>query len=367
MLIHLLCLSICGTFAEEIRQNQNSSGVQFLGAPYIFANSDLGLVYGMGGGLSRSPKLYILFFFNVSNNNLVEGGVLQGEYSYSDWKFSDVSWISKAPQYIYSLQDNNPEIIAKAIMTRFELQLSALRRVGNLEIGPTMMFRKSFARDHKDKDDNPIPRNSYERFGNANVELLGIRARYETTSPVRPTDGILLDGSLRFGRTNSNTYKSPRFDLDGEIKIGWTKPISSVSRFYSRIWCIFQLEAPPPVQQHLGWERNHRGQPYMREWGRRMLSGRFQLHFTFLERSKFPLDYLNKLIPVIKPDRMDFEIVPFYDVGEIGDPAFGWHKPRHGFGIGIHAVLPPELVLRLDFAIAPGGPIRYFIGAGETL
>jgi len=367
VLILMLCCSISCLFAKDNAEIQNVNDLQFLGAPYVFANSDLGLVYGLGGGFSRSPNLYLLCFFNFSTNSLIEGGVLQGEYSYLNWKLSDVSWISKAPQYIYTIQNNDPQIIAKALMIRYELQLSDLRKVGNCEIGPTMIIRRSSSRDHKDKDDNPVPGDSFERFGEGSVQLLGIRSRYETTSPVRPIDGILIDGSLRFGRTNGDVYKLPRFDVDAEIKIGWARPITKGTRFYARIWSIFQLEAPPPVQQHLGWERNHRGQPYMREWGRRMLSGRFQYHITAFKRSPVPLAILHRWLPIIKPNRVDYEIVPFYDIGEVGDPAYGWHKPRHALGIGLHLVLPPELVLRLDFAIAPGGPLRYFIGAGETL
>ncbi|MBT7618009.1 MAG: hypothetical protein HN590_12070 [Calditrichaeota bacterium] len=365
--ILLLCSSISISRAGDTSENQDLNNLQFLGAPYVFANTDLGIVYGVGGGISRSPNLYLLFFLNFSTNSLIEGGVLQGEYTYLNWNFSEVSWISKAPQYIYTIQNNDPQVIAKALMVRYELQLSALRKVGSWEIGPSMIVRKSSARDQKDKDDNPILEDSYERFGEGNVQLLGVRAKYETASSLRPIAGILIDGSLRFGRTNGDVYQLPRFDVDAEIKIGWAIPITSKTRIYARIWSIFQLEAPPPAQQHLGWERNHRGQPYMREWGRRMLSGRLQFHFTTVKRSPFPLVYMHEWIKIIKPARVDYEIVPFYDVGEIGDPAYGWHKPRHGIGIGLHLVMPPELVLRLDFAFAPSGPLRFFIGAGETL
>jgi hypothetical protein len=298
---------------------------------------------------------------------LIEGGISQAELKTPQWRFVDISWLSKMPRIIYTQEDNDPQEVARAVVTQFELQLSALRRFGELEIGPSALIRAVKAQDAKDANEYPIPLNSFRRFGTADMELAGVRMRYLTTSIVRPIDGVILDMSVRAGRASGNNSSSPVFDADTDIKAGWAKPVSENGRIYLRTWAMFQLNAPPSVRNFLGWERNHRGQPYMREWGRRFLSGRFQYHHCFKRSSSFPMEQLNSVFPFIKPCKLDFEIVPFYDIGAIGDPEFGWHKTRSGFGAGLHIILPPELVFRIDFAVAPNGPFRFYIGAGETI
>ena len=358
-----------GMYASEANEANETDprGWKFLGAPYVYANSDFGLVFGGGGGISKTPNIYILYWGSISGNGLLEGGISSAEFQWKNWRFLDVSWVSKSPRYIYTLHDNDPEIVAKATVTQYELQISALRRIERFELGPTILKRVVSAKDAKDANDRVIPLTAFDRFGEANIELAGLRCRYSTTSPIRPLDGVVLESALRVGRAKSDLFDEAKFDGDAELKIAWAEDDLPEGRLYIRGWAIFQLETPPPAQQFLGWERNHRGQPFMREWGRRFLSGRLQYHRTFARRTDFPLVHLHRLMNFVSPDYLDWEFVPFYDVGVVGDPAYGWHKTRHAIGIGLHAVLPPDLVFRLDFALAPGGPLRFFIGAGETI
>ncbi len=375
-------VTMLDTLVEQANPTEETGKVRFLGAPYAFANSDLGLVVGAGGGISKEPGFYSLFFIDGSLGGLLEGGISSMEIETENWRILDISWIAQKVLYIYTLSDNDPQILAGALQTQYEFNISALKKMGNSgwEIGPTTLVRfvrTREARDLRDPNDpkksllytdgRNIPRSTFARFEDADVELIGFRARYSNTNPVRPTDGWVFESAVRAGRTDGDAYAVPRFDMDFEGKIAWAIPVTERSRFYLRAWTIFQLEAPQPVQQFLGWDRNHRGQPYMREWGRRYLSGRVQYYHTIAHNSGFPWVPLHNLWHVLPPSLLDYEIVPFYDVGVIGDPQCGWHETRHGFGIGIHAVLPPDLVFRLDFCYAPEGPVRFYLGAGEAI
>ncbi len=374
-----LAASTMDTLLESSQIVPKQEGLKFLGAPYVYANTDMGLVMGVGGGLSKPPNFYSLFFVDGSFNGMLQGGVSMMEIKSGDWRFIDVSWISQKLLYIYTLSDNDPQILAGALQTQYELNFSALHDLGGgWEAGPTVLVRFMRSREARDLVDpnNPgqsvlysegrnIPKSTYPRFRDADVELAGYRFRYTSTSPVRPTDGWIFETALRAGRTDGDAYATPRFDMDFEARLARAIPLTHRSRLYLRGWTILQLEAPPPVQQFLGWDRNHRGQPFMREWGRRFLSGRIQYHWMFAENSRFPWGHLHSLWSALPDMRLHYEIVPFYDIGAVGDPAFGWHETRHALGIGIHAVLPPDLVFRLDFAIAPGGPLRFFLAAGE--
>ena len=373
-LVLILTFLVIFPYSKSIRASgidtiQTEYKWQSLGAPYIYANSDEGLVFGGGGGLSRFPDFYLLFFFSVSNKGMIELGIAQSEFisPSGKWKFLNESWGSQAPAYIYTLQTNDPEILAEAMSNLYELYFSALRKKGKLEVGPTTIIKIVSSKEIKDKKGNSLSDLAYKRFGKADLQLAGLRLRYNDSSPIRPLKGINFESALLIGRSMSEEFKHPKIDGNIDLKIGITLPIASYSRIYCRVWTILQLYTPEPLHQFLGWGRNHRGQPYMREWGRRFLSGRFQYHLTFSENSNVPFCYVNQILSIVPPTPISWEIVPFYDIGAIGDPEFGWHKTRHGFGIGIHMVMPPELVLRLDFAIAPGGPIRFFIGSGETL
>ena len=345
----------------------NESQWQIIGAPYVLANSDVGVAYGAGGGVSYYPKLYLLWWFGYSTKGLLSVGISSAEFNTPKWKFLDVSWASKMPAYQYTLHDNEPQIIGKADVTQYEFQLSALRKYGKLEIGPTGMIRIVSAENAEDGIGNSVPLDTFDRFGKADVELIGLRVRYNTASPIRPINGTIFEAALRGGRSDWERFDNPRFDMDAELRIGSAFAYSPRNRLFLRAWGMYQMEAPPPVQNFLGWERNHRGEPFMREWGRWFLSGRIQYHLTWIEHSPQPMKLLNELFSFIKPALIDYEIVPFYDIGAIGDPAYGWNKTRHAIGLGFHIVLPPDLVFRLDLAISPGGPMRFYIGAGETI
>jgi len=351
--------------AEESADSTDANRWKLLGAPYLFANSDFGLIYGVGGGISKYPDVYIIYGASGSTKGEFDGGISAAQIVTRRWRFENKTRFSKSNRYIYTLHDNDPETVASAVTNLIELQFGVLHRFGQFEIGSTLLLKKVKSGDVKDSDDNPITAD-YSRFREADLELIGVKSRYQTTNIIRPMDGLIFESMIRAGRMGYENHTGD-FDADAEIKLGYAKPTTEDSRLYARIWSQFQLNAIPPLQNFLGWERNHRGQPFGREWGRRVLSGRIQYHLTVARKTKFPLVYIHNLISLIQPDRLDWEVVPFYDIGAVGDPSFGWHKTRHGIGFGLHVILPPELVFRLDIAFAPGGPVRFFLGPGETL
>lgn len=364
-IICLMAVSVSQLCADEVADSSVAREWKFLGAPYVVANSDFGLIFGAGGGISKFPKIYIIYSASVSSAGDYSGGISSAQIVTERWRFENKTQLSKSNRYIYTLNDDKPEAIASTMTNTRELQLSALRRFGLFEIGPTVLIKTVRSNGTKDADDNPSLID-YPRFRKGDIELIGIRSRYQTANIVRPIEGVIFEGMIRAGRMGDENGKG-KFEGDTELKLGYAKPVTDESRIYARVWSQFQLNAMPSLQNFLGWEQNHRGQPFMREWGRRVLSGRLQYHMTIAKQTKFPLVYLHELIALFPADRLDWEVVPFYDIGAVGDPANGWNKTRHGLGVGFHIILPPELVFRFDVAFAPGGSIRFFLGAGETL
>ena len=346
-------------------------GWRFLGAPYMEVDSDDGLVLGLGAGVSLPPRYYILNWIESSFRGFFRIG-LEGEVETGGLRHVGKISFDRMYRYLYSEEGADPEAFAKALVEHSEIKLSALRPSawGSnrwFEIGPSIHIEHAKGIDPTDTEGVRLPIESLDRFRPGTLVLAGIHARYRTTGPVRPLDGVVLSVILQAGGVEWNGWEKPRTEATAVLHGAWAVPAGDHLRIYLRGEGRLQLESPPPLRDYIGGGERVRGIPDRREFGRRVLLGRAQLHLTAIRGMRWPMELASAIIPPIPVWPMEVEVVPFYDVGAVGDPDFGWLKTRHGFGGGLRFVLPPDLVVHLDIAQSPGGETKFYFGFRETL
>jgi len=341
---------------------------QILGAPYIAADSDFGVTLGLAAGVAHVPGFTMITLGSVSTRGLA-GGRFEGEATTNNRRLPFRLAFQRARYNLYPPGGVYPDPAFRAYLDRFELRFATLlRHDGGLEFGPEVYVLTSRGLRPEDMDGHSVPLEAFSRFQAGYSAMAGPRIRYRTTSPIRPMDGVILDAVLRGGRSGGDAFSTPRNDWSADLWASWTRPLSGRLRLYTRLWGRLQGEAPPPVRNHLGGGLTVRGQPLMRDYGRRQVLGRAQVHWTLARGIRWPGDLANRLWSALPSWPLDAELVFFADAGAAMDPDEPrWRRTRQGYGVSLHIVLPPELVFRLDIAISPGGPVFFYTGGGESL
>lgn len=354
--------------ASQVEEEARKQKWQFLGAPYVTADSDNGIILGIGTGIAKTPTAAFIINSSVSTTGLA-GFTLRGEMGNERTRYILRNALWLFPSNIYPFQGDLPDWEATALLQHTEIQWAALRKITpNFEIGPEIWTDFAKGIEPEDQDGNPLNVNYIPRLIDGSLVLGGIRARYKTTSSVRPIDGVILDLAVRTGRADGVMFKTPRHTTTADFWAAIAKPISPKLRFYARGWFRYQDEAAPSVRNPIGGVFTLRGQPFARDYGRRMVAGRFQLHYKVAEHVKSIGRVAHRIIPFIPEWDLEFEVAPFADIGAVGDPEYGgWHRTRQGYGMSFRLVLPPDLVLFLDLAFTPGGAGSYYFGGGESL
>ncbi len=354
--------------AETVPDSSYSGQWQFLGAPYVTGDSDFGLIFGVATGVAKPPNLALIINGSVALKGLA-GATVFGEAGSDKVKYSGRISLWRFPTKLYHETGAPPDWYASAMLERGEFQVAALRRLGpHLEAGPETW--NEFARGTvvEDPDNRPLDVNDLPRYRFGMLNMLGLRVRYRTTSAVRPLDGIILDAAIRGGRTDGDQYTHPRATLAADIRAAIARPVLPRTRVYLRGWGRFQSEAATSIRNPIGGIYTLRGQPYGRDYGRRMLAGRFQVHWTAVPGIRWIGRTVNSLLPFIPAWPLDLEAAPFADIGAVADPDYGgWRRTRQGYGLSLRLVLPPELVFFFDVAITPGGNPMFYFGGGESL
>lgn len=344
----------------------DSSKVQIIAAPWASANSDEGVVFGATAGLAK-PDMVIFPSAYIATLGSVGFGV-KGEISTNDWIWLGESTISKSIKYLYPDGSGIPDYDAKATVNRFFTTLSVLKPFDNgWEVGPDILIDMTQSKEVKNADGQPSDKSNYPRFGDGSIYQLGIKARWRTTSAIRPKNGWIVELALRGGRAAGDEIVGVKPDLANDLRVAYVTAFTDRSRIYLRSWWRYQLNAPAPVQNDLGWVRSLRGQPIHRDYGRKIICSRIQYHYLITDSWGWPLEVAHSIFSLFPVAKLEVEWVGFYDMGITGDPSFGWTTPRHGLGMGFRFALPPELVVFIDFAISPGADWRYYTGTGETI
>ncbi len=347
--------------------NEENGQYRFIAMPYLSGGSDEGLEIGITSGLARYPDMMIYAIGSWSTKGYTSLGI-RGEKNAGRYRLIGKTYITRIMRYLYHDEAGVPEPYASAAVRRLEVKLAALRDVGtNLELGPEMILEIADGKDVENADGQPASIDSLTRFGCGSIAQIGIRTRYRTTSSMRPLNGLIIDGSVRLGRADSDVLEDPALDFGCDLWAAAARPFNPRTRLYLRGWWGYQHRTPPPNRLSLGGKWTLRGQPDQRDFGRRTINGRAQLHYLMIPEWKQPLGTLHNLWSVIPNYRIDLETVAFLDIGRVGDPDYGWRKTRCGYGGGLRFVFPPEMVFFLDIAGSSGGGMRYYIGVGETL
>lgn len=342
--------------------------LEWLGAPYVSADSDNGITLGLGTQVRYGPRMALIINTSVSTENLA-GLTVRGEAASDRYKHIIRTTLWKMPIKLYPVAGASPDWHTKSLLQHTELQWATLRRFSpHFEFGPEIWsdFAKGIAPE--DPYGMSVPVSALPRLRDGSLVLAGLRMRYRTTSAVRPLDGIIFDWALRAGRADGIEFTTPKPTVTSDLWLGYALPITDKLRLYSRFWGRYQMEAANSVRNPIGGLYTLRGQPFSRDFGRRMISGRFQLHYTAFEHVRFIGKTLHKIIPFVPEWDLEFEMAPFADIGAVGDPDWGkWRKTRQGYGMSFRIVLPPELVLFFDLAVSPGGTPLYYFGGGESI
>ncbi len=335
--------------------------------PFIFANSDDGVQYVFGLGLSKYPKFYAIAGAQITSKGNVGVG-FDGEASIGDRRYIFDLGFSRRGDDTFPSMGNKPESIAKATTSSLKINLSTLANITDrFEFGPVVNVSTSESKDFELLNDSEFDPKVLMNYQKANLSLFGARARYSTTSPIRPTDGVIIDGMVLAGRSEGEFNATPRFDLNASLRLAIAKPLSRNFMLYLRNDSHFQLETPTPLRKHIGGDKELRGEPLRRDLGRRVLLGRAQLHYTITRSFTMPWRMVHAIFKSVPINSAEIELVPFYDVGVAGDPDYGWKRTRHGYGMGLKFVLPPDLVITLDFATTASGLTGFYFMFGQTI
>lgn len=369
LLVLLTLFAVAGASASPAADSTDSAdrGAHILAAPYVVGNSDDGLTLGFGFGANRPPSLYAVSSIEYSLTGqlsaYVEGEVWLGEYRYA----GKVSY-SRGDFGIYPTLPVDPEAVAEADIERVDIKLAALRPLSpRFELGPAVWIESARGMRPEDPDKVPLELATLAPFRPGSLALGGVRARWRTTSSVRPMDGYILDLITQAGAAWADEWDDAKPDATVQFKAAMAKPLHPRLRYYLRAETRLQLNTPPIVRNYNGGEKKVRGQPKRREYGRRAIYTRAQTHWTMLDDWRWPSEVAHSLFSFIPVYDLDVELVPFYDMGVMADPDFGWLPARHGVGMGLHFVIPPELVLRVDVGVSPGGSPRFYFTIGESI
>ena len=369
ILIAAMILSpIAGYPAAPDSAAARSSDWEFLGAPYITIDPDFGLVGGIGLGLQKPPYTSMLIHGAVSTKRQ-SGLTFKGEAGSDKTTlvFTFREWLN--PANIYPNAGALPDPVAKALLQRTEIKFSFLhRRTPTFEIGPDIWYEFDQGLEPESPDGIPLDVSSIPRYRSGSVAMTGLRARWRTTSATRPLDGIILDAALLAGRADGYEYTVPRLTIAGNLWISAAKPVTDRLRLYGRLRMDAISESPTSVRYFVGGENTLRGQPFNRDYGRRLIAARFQMPIRIARDVTLFTDIAQFILPFFPTWRLEMELAPFADFGAVGDPDLGgWKRTRQGYGLGFNIVLPPELVFFFDLGYTPGGSALFYFGAGETL
>lgn len=369
----ILCLTICLAAqlslaaSPENGTDETKAKTIVLTAPWISANSDEGLVGGFSAGFSRYPEMLLYSSFYTSSKGHIGIG-LRGEQAIGDWRLSGTVSLTRIVRLLYEPVSGVPEPYAEAIVNRFDLNIASLKELTpNFEIGPNLIIDIARGESPVDPDDVSIDISTLPRFQRGATALLGLRGRYSTTNPLRPIDGYVVESSFGVGRSSGDYLNAPKFDFASELRLTYASPLTKDTRFYTRAAWSHQHSTPPPTRSFTSMLKNLRGMPDQRDFDRRSLSLRTNIYFMLLKEWSLPFRIMHNIWSKIPLVDMNVEMVAFYDIAEIGDPESGWRIPRRGYGTGFRFVIPPELVLYLDFATTPDGDVQFYIGTGELL
>jgi hypothetical protein len=344
----------------------NPSKWQFLGAPYITADSDNGVIFGVGTGIAKQPNLALIINTSVSTTGLA-GFTVRGEAASRNYRYIMKNAIWKFPTNIYSFQGAFPDWQVTSLLQHTEIQWAFLRKISpNFEMGPEIWTDFAKGLSPEDPDGNSVAVSNIPRLRDGSLALGGIRARYRTTSAVRPMDGVIIDFAIRAGRADGVMFTQPKFTTTADLWTAFAKPLSKRSKLYMRGWFRYQDQAAPSVRNGIGGIYSLRGQPYSRDYGRRLISTRIQYHYRLVDHVN--IRAIRKVLPFIPEWDLQFEVAPFADIGAVADSDFnGWHRTRQGYGISLRFILPPDLIFFLDLAMSPGGKQQFYFGGGESL
>lgn len=361
ILLALTSTGICENNAES------ETKTSLIAAPYIAGGSDEGIEFGLSAGISRYPVLMMYFTGSVSTKGYSSTSI-RGEFSTGNFRYSGEISGSRVLRYLFPPQPDFPDEYASALIDRLEFNLAMLKPVSDeLEFGPKIAIDIAEGNEIEYIDGTPGLSSTLPRFGYGISSQLGLMGRFHTTSTFRPTDGILAELSLLGGNASGVNLEKSVLDFSSEISFVYAKLLSDNWRYYWRGWWGHQHSTAPPNQFSIGGKNTLRGQRDQRYFGRRAVSSRLQLTYSVMERWELPKRVVKAVWKSFPLTDLDIEAVAFYDAGTTGDPEYGWYKTRHGLGAGIRLVSPPEMTFFIDVARSPGGDLRIYMGAGETL
>lgn len=354
--------------AQEVGQDEDvPSGWKILGSPYISADSDHGLIIGLGVGASNGPGRSLAASASYASRGDYGAGIT-GEYRLGKYRLLRSVNAYRNRRFLYSPGNGKPEKLAEYLQDKLDLQLAALFPVTQgMELGPDLHLRVVKGLRPEDSQGNSLQVLSNPVFGQGSIATIGLRARWKNMSSIRPEGGYLVEAGVRSGRVSGTGIAGAKPEMEADLMVAGTHRINEFNRLYLRIRGAVQGAAPPPVRNYSGGETTLRGEPDWRDQGRKVLLFRAQVHHL-LFRDVLQLSRLaNSIIPLLPLWAFDVETVAFYDAGVTGDRDYGWRPMRHSFGGGLRIVLPPVLVFHLDLAFTPYGGKAFYFGAGETL
>jgi len=359
---------------EESRYSRQS--LDFLAAPYLSGSSDAGLEIGLMAGVARSPDL-MAYFCGYHSSGGHKGLSLRGEYARGRVRVVTANYLTKIATREYPAREVSPPALAEADVSRIQVNLTLFRSlrsdssgtnsIPTLEAGPDLALDIARSDAPRTLDGAVASDKVYRRFKSGKSVQIGVRGRYRTTSAQRPLNGVVLDGTLRTGIVECETFAEPRFEQSLYLSAAAARQMTSEFRLYFRLRAAWQNHAAPINRNWLGGDQTLRGQPDRRDLGRRLAAARSQAHLRVIRGWKGPMRLVHHVAPFFPIMAMDLETVAFFDAGRCGDPDFGWLPWRQGCGGGVRFVFPPELVAAVDVAVSPGGSVRYYLSLGEML
>ncbi|MBZ0265236.1 hypothetical protein K8I28_11250 [bacterium] len=365
-MLFLMVFTLFNSISYSSESNVDSSWT-VLGAPYVSYSSDYGFVFGLGLGAAQGNDKFVALTMNLATKGNYGIGV-RGEVKLGKWRVGREINYYRLRRYLYSPTGSPPDTLAKVKMDQFKLHLSALTAVAkNLEIGPELYYSYAKGREPQTKNDLSLSLDSLPEFQLGTDFMVGARGRYRTVSPVRPMNGMLLETGIRVGRTTSDYKTNPEINFAVDARAMLARKISSRIRIYLRGEGEYQYRTPHSVRAFIGGEQTLRGQPDRRDFGRRKVLSRAQLHVNLIHDWLFPSQFVNRVIPFAPVQPLEIEAIAFHDAGIAGDPDCGWRRTRHGYGAGLRFIVPPELIFHIDYAITPEGLSAVYFGAGATL
>ncbi len=352
--------------ADSTGINQPSENrKQYIFSPLFGLSSDEGIILGVMAGLARPPDflIYPSMYYTTQNKRVMK---INGEVPFYGGRLGGDIAYRRTRQPLYD-PVGDPDVIARADVDRVELNLTWLYHIiGSLEVGPDIELDHSRARNIRhDEDFQGIVDDS--RYLNGETVLGGFRLRWSTTSPYRPKRGIVLESAFRVGQAGYHLWRDRKLDFASDFHAAIAQPVSSNLRVYQRGFYNYQYESPPPVRNHIGGEATVRGHPSQREFGRRVLASRTQLHWTISGKRSWPAKWTLPAFRKMLPLYYEVELVSFFDLGAVGDPEFGWKQSRYGYGGGFRFIVLPDLVAHFDVAFSPDSKFRLYVGVGATL